>query len=318
MNSLLYISTVLIWGSTWLAIAWQVGDVAVPVSVFYRFVIAALVLLIGLTLWRRRQPLGAQDHLFCLLQGGCVFGLNFYCFYLAAGVLPSGLIAILFSMSTLFNAINGYLLFRTPVPKVFYLALALGLPGMALVFWQDLVAVEATWRLVGAVGLSLLGTYGFSLGNMVSVRHQRRGLQVNTTNAFAMLYGAMLMGMIALAQGASFSLPAEPRYLGALVYLAVIGSVGGFGAYFMLVGRIGAGKAAYATVLFPLVALALSTVFEGYQWRADALIGLAMMLSGNLLMFNTHRVVWRWLQPARRVTPVIAEPPRPPSNPPVK
>ncbi|OWV28967.1 DMT family transporter [Halomonas campaniensis] len=297
MNSFLYISTVLIWGSTWLAIAWQVGDVAVPVSVFYRFLIAALLLLAGLTLLRRRQALQARDHLFCLVQGGCVFGLNFYCFYTAAGYLPSGLIAILFSMSILFNAANGYLFFRTPVPRVFYLALALGLPGMALIFWQDLVTVEATWGLLGAIGLALLGTYGFSLGNMVSVRHQRRGLQINTTNAFAMLYGGMLMGLIAWVQGASFSLPAEPIYLGALVYLAVIGSVGGFGAYFMLVGRIGAGKAAYATVLFPLVALALSTVFEGYQWHADALIGLAMIVSGNLLMFNAHRWVWRWRQP---------------------
>lgn len=299
MNSFLYLSTVLIWGSTWLAIAWQVGEVAVPVSVFYRFLIAALVLQGGLALLGRRQALQAKDHLFCLIQGGCVFGLNFYCFYTAAGYLPSGLIAILFSMSTLFNAINGYLFFRTPIPRVFYLALALGLPGMVLVFWQDLATVEATRERLGAIGLVLLGTYGFSLGNMVSVRHQRCGLKINTTNAFAMLYGGMLMGGIALAQGASFSLPVAPVYLGALVYLAVIGSVGGFGAYFMLVGRIGAGKAAYATVLFPLVALALSTLFEGYQWHADALIGLAMIVSGNLLMFNAHRIVWRWWQPAK-------------------
>ena len=268
---------------------------AVPVSVFYRFLIAALVLLAGLTLSRRRQALGASDHLYCLLQGGCVFGLNFYCFYTAAAYLPSGLIAILFSMSTLFNAVNGYLFFRTPVPRVFYGALALGLPGMVLIFWQDLIAVEATWTLLGAVGLSLLGTFGFSLGNMVSVRHQRRGLQINSTNAFAMLFGALSMGLIAVAQGASFSLPEEPRYLGALVYLAVIGSIGGFGAYFMLVGRIGAGKAAYATVLFPLVALVLSTIYEGYQWHASALIGLVMIVSGNLLMFNTHRAVWGWV-----------------------
>lgn len=296
MNSLLYISTVLIWGSTWLAIAWQVGDVAAPVSIFYRFFIAALVLFIGLALWRNRQPLSGQDHLFCLLQGGSVFGLNFYCFYQAAGVLPSGLIAILFSMSTLFNAANGYLFFRTPVPVVFYPALGMGLAGMVIVFWQDLVVVEASWVLLGAVGLSLLGTYGFSLGNMVSVRHQRRGLRISTTNTFAMLYGALLMGFIALVQGASFSLPPEPRYLGALVYLAVIGSVGGFGAYFMLVGRIGAGKAAYASVLFPLVALALSTVFEGYQWRTNAVVGLVMILSGNLLMFNAHQAAWQRLQ----------------------
>lgn len=295
MNALLYVSTVLIWGSTWLAIAWQVGEVAVAVSVFYRFSLAALVLLVGLSLWRRRQPLGLMDHGFCVIQGACVFGLNFYCFYLAAGVLPSGLIAILFSMSTLFNAINGYLLFRIPVPKVFYAAVSFGLPGMALVFWRDVIAVEASLTLLTAVGLSLLGTYGFSLGNMVSVRHQRRGLKITTTNAYAMLYGAVLMGAIALVQGASFSLPNEPRYMGALFYLAIVGSIGGFGAYFMLVGRIGAGRAAYSSVLFPLVALALSTFFEGYQWRAEAVLGLAMILTGNLLMFDAHGRVWRWL-----------------------
>lgn len=296
MNAILYLSTVLIWGSTWLAIAWQVGEVAVSVSIAYRFALASLVLLAGLSILRRRQPLSGQDHLYCLLQGGCVFGLNFYCFYLAAGILPSGLIAILFSMSTLFNAMNGYLLFRTPVPRVFYAAILLGLPGMALVFRQDLLALEGNLAVMGAIGLSLLGTYGFSLGNMISVRHQRRGLNITTTNSYAMLYGALLLGGIALAQGASFSLPAEARYLGALVYLAIVGSIGGFGAYFMLVGRIGAGRAAYATVLFPLVALSLSTVFEGYQWRPDAVLGLAMILSGNLLMFNTHKVVWQGLR----------------------
>lgn len=130
---------------------------------------------------------------------------------------------------------------------------------------------------------------------MVSVRHQRRGLKITTTNAYAMLYGAILMGAIALVQGASFSLPNEPRYLGALFYLAIVGSIGGFGAYFMLVGRIGAGRAAYSSVLFPLVALALSTFFEGYQWRGEAMLGLAMILTGNLLMFDAHGRVWRWM-----------------------
>lgn len=296
MNAVLYLSTVLIWGSTWLAIAWQVGEVPVTVSIAYRFALASLVLLAGLSVLRRRQSLSGPDHLFCLLQGACVFGLNFYCFYLAAGVLPSGLIAILFSMATLFNAINGYLLFRTPVPKVFYVAILLGLPGMALVFRQDLLALEGNLAVLGAIGLSLLGTYGFSLGNMVSVRHQRRGLKITTTNGFAMLYGSLLLGLIAVVQGASFGLPDDVRYLGALVYLAIVGSIGGFGAYFMLVGRIGAGRAAYSSVLFPLVALLLSTIFEGYQWRPDAILGLAMILAGNLLMFNAHKVIWRGIR----------------------
>ncbi len=294
MNGLLYTATVLIWGSTWLAIAWQVGEVAEPVSIFYRFILAAVLLLTGLTVLRKRVPLSWSDHGVCLLQGLAVFGLNFYCFYTAANVLPSGLISILFSMATLFNALNGFLLFRIPIPPVFYLATALGLPGMALVFWEDLTTLQANGSTLVAMGLSLLGTYGFSLGNMASIRHQRKGLNIAVTNGYAMLYGAMAMGLIGLLQGAEFRIPMEGRYLGALVYLAVIGSIGGFGAYFMLVGRIGAGRAAYATVLFPLVALALSTVFEGYRWQPTAVVGMAMILMGNLLMFNTHKVVLQW------------------------
>lgn len=263
-------------------------------SIFYRFAVAAVVLLAGLSLIGRRTRLSLADHGVCLAQGLAVFGLNFYCFYTAAGTLPSGLISIVFSMATLFNAINGFLLFRLPIPRVFYAATALGLPGMVLVFWEDLMTMQASGATLLAIGLSVLGTYGFSLGNMASIRHQRKGLNVAVTNGYAMLYGALAMGAIGLFQGHSFALPVDGRYLGALVYLAIIGSIGGFGAYFMLVGRIGAGRAAYATVLFPLVALGLSTVFEGYRWPATAVVGLVLIILGNLLMFNAHRVVLRW------------------------
>lgn len=294
MNGMLYAATVLIWGSTWLAIAWQVGEVAEPVSIFYRFIVAAALLLAGLSVLGKRTSLAWADHGICLLQGLAVFGLNFYCFYTAANVLPSGLISILFSMATLFNAVNGFLLFRLPIPRAFYLATALGLPGMVLVFWEDLTALQANGPTLVAMGLSLLGTYGFSLGNMASIRHQRKGLNIAVTNGYAMLYGALVMGGIGWFQGADFAIPMEGRYLGALLYLAVIGSIGGFGAYFMLVGRIGAGRAAYATVLFPLVALALSTLFEGYRWQPTAVVGMAMILAGNLLMFNAHKIVMQW------------------------
>lgn len=296
MNVFLYVSTVLIWGSTWLAIAWQVGEVAEPVSIFYRFAVAAAVLLLGLSLAGKRTRLSLADHAVCLAQGLAVFGLNFYCFYTAAGTLPSGLISIVFSMATLFNAVNGYLLFRLPIPRVFYAATALGLPGMVLVFWEDLTAFQASGPTLLAIGLSVLGTYGFSLGNMASVRHQRKGLNIAVTNGYAMFYGALAMGIIGLLQGASFALPMDGRYLGALVYLAIVGSIGGFGAYFMLIGRIGAGRAAYASVLFPLVALGLSTVFEGYRWQPTAMLGLALILAGNLLMFDAHRWLGHWLR----------------------
>jgi len=92
MNIFLYGLVVMIWGTTWIAIfLQQQGSVAVPVSIFWRFAIAALVMLLLLRITRRLQPLALRDHLFCILQGGCVFGLNFYCFYHAAAWISSGL-----------------------------------------------------------------------------------------------------------------------------------------------------------------------------------------------------------------------------------
>jgi len=133
--------------------------------------------------------------------------------------------------------------------------------------------------------LSALGTYGFSLGNMISLRHQRNGLETMTTNAWAMLYGTLVMGAIALIRGDDFTPVWSVSYMGALLYLALFGSVIAFGAYFTLVGRIGAGKAAYSTLLFPLVALSFSTVYEGYVWHSNGIAGLLLILTGNLVMF---------------------------------
>ena len=134
-------------------------------------------------------------------------------------------------------------------------------------------------------GLSMLGTYGFSLGNMLSLRHQRKGLETMTTNAWAMFYGTLIMGTIALVRGDNFTPEWTFSYLGALVYLAIFGSVIAFGAYFTLVGRIGASNAAYSTLLFPLVALSFSTAYEGYVWHGNGIIGLVLILTGNLVMF---------------------------------
>lgn len=152
-------------------------------------------------------------------------------------------------------------------------------------FWQDLVNSGLNHSLLLGIGLSALGTFGFSLGNMISLRHQKKGLEVMTTNSWAMLYGTVLIATIALVRGDSFTPQWTFSYLSALLYLAIFGSVIAFGAYFTLVGRIGPSKAAYSTLLFPLVALTLSTLYEGYVWQVNAIVGLVLILLGNLVMF---------------------------------
>lgn len=286
MNTLLYLAVVLIWGTTWIAITLQqAGPVAIPVSISYRFVVAAMTMFVILLLMRRLRRIAPRDHVFCILQGCCVFGFNFYCFYHAAAYISSGLESVIFSMAVLFNAVNGIIFFRQrPSPNLLPAAV-LGLTGIVALFWQDLAATQMAPELLKGIGLSALGTYGFSLGNMISARHQRRGLDILSTNIYAMSYGAILMALIALSQGASFQIEFNTRYIGSLLYLAIFGSVIAFATYFSLLGRIGAGAAAYSTLLFPLVALSISTFYEGYQWHLNAVMGLGMILLGNLVMF---------------------------------
>ncbi|KFC82080.1 DMT family transporter [Buttiauxella agrestis] len=286
MNALLYISVVVIWGTTWLAIYMQQGVVSVPVSIFWRFAVAAIVMLVVLLALGRLRRISLRDHLFCMLQGGCVFGFNFFCFYHAAAYISSGLESVIFSMSVLFNAINSMIFFRQRPSKNLLPAAVLGIAGVIALFWHDLVATQMAPTLLMGIGLSALGTFGFSIGNMISTRHQRRGLETLSTNTYAMFYGTIIMGVLALVRGDSFMPEFTLRYLGSLFYLAIFGSVIAFGAYFTLVGRIGASQAAYSTLLFPLVALSLSTIYEGYVWHSNAVIGLCMILLGNLVMFS--------------------------------
>lgn len=285
MNALLYVLVVVIWGTTWIAIFLQQGPVPAPVSIFWRFAVASITLMVVLLVMRRLRRLTFRDHLFCMVQGCCVFCFNFWCFYTAAAYINTGLESVIFSMAVLFNAINSFIFFRQQPPGRFYLAALLGLLGIVTLFWDDLQASGLNASLLLGIGLSALGTYGFSLGNMLSLRHQRRGLETLTTNSWAMLYGTIVMGAIALARGDSFMPEFTISYMGALFYLALFGSVIAFGAYFTLVGRIGASNAAYSTLLFPLVALTISTFYEGYVWHINAVAGLALILLGNLVMF---------------------------------
>lgn len=285
MNGLLYLLVVVIWGTTWIAIVMQQGVVSVTVSVFWRFLVAALAMAVVLGLLGRLRKISLHDHLWCLLQGCCVFGFNFVCFYHAASYISSGLESVIFSMAVLYNALNSMLFFRQrPHPNLLPAA-ALGIIGIVALFWHDLAATSMAPSLLTGIGLSALGTFGFSLGNMISTRHQRQGLEILSTNTYAMFYGALVMAGISLFYGDQFIPDLSVRYLASLLYLAIFGSVVGFGAYFTLVGRIGASQAAYSTLLFPLVALTLSTLYEGYVWHTNAVIGLLMILLGNLVMF---------------------------------
>jgi drug/metabolite transporter (DMT)-like permease len=282
----LYLVAVLIWGSTWLAIKFQLGVVPPMVSVAWRFALAALMLLAWCALRRRPLRFGLRDHLWIALQGIVMFGLNYAGVYLSEQYLTSGLVAVLFSTVVIMNALGMRLFFGLPIRPATGLAALVGVAGVALVFWPQLAGLSGSNQQRQGVAFGLGATVIASLGNMVATRIHRRGLPVMAVNAWSMLYGALFVAALAAAAGQRFVFDPSWGYVASLIYLALFGSALAFGAYLTLMRRIGADRAAYTAVAVPVVALLLSNVFEQLRWQPVTVIGVALCLAGNVLMLR--------------------------------
>jgi drug/metabolite transporter (DMT)-like permease len=283
---LLYITTVAIWGSSWFAITLQLGHVHPIWSVAYRFTLAAVILITYCLATNRRLRFPWQDHSFLAMQGFCLFSLNYILFYFVIQHLTSGVVAVTFSTIVFMNMLNGALIFRAPVSARVVGGACLGLLGISLVFWPELRGFDMSGRALSNLGLAVLATWIASLGNMVAVRNQRHSLPVLQSNTFGMAYGACFTTAAAVAIGGKPGFDGSIAYVGSLLYLAVFATIIAFGAYLSLLGRIGADRAAYASVLFPVVALVLSTLFEQYHWSTAALLGVVTVLGGNLFILT--------------------------------
>jgi drug/metabolite transporter (DMT)-like permease len=282
-NLSLYLASVLIWGSTWMAITFQYGKVAPEVSVAYRFALAA-VLLLGWCFARRVSlRFTRRQHGWIALQGATMFGANYVLVYLAEQRIPSGLMAVIFSLLSVLNILGARAIFRVPLRAGALGGTALGIAGVGLVCLPKGGFGGGPGFRAG-MGLAIAATLVSSFSNLLSQRNQREGLPVVPTNALGMLYGTLFVTLYCLAAGRPFALDTSFRYLGSLAFLALFGSVLAFGAYLTLIGRIGAGRAGYAMVAIPVVALILSTLFEHLHWEWSLALGAALCLAGNLLV----------------------------------
>jgi drug/metabolite transporter (DMT)-like permease len=283
-NAALYAATVLIWGLSWFVVTFQLGVVPPTLSVAYRFLLAGVLLLVYCAATRRRLRFSRREHLAMALQGVPLFAIDYTLIYLAASRLPTGLIAVVFSTIIVFNILFGAIFFRATVRPQVVLGGLLGVAGTALVFAPELAAFGLESRRFTGIVLSVLAVMASSLGNMMSVRNQRAGLPVVQTNAYSVLYAGILVSIYCLVTGVPVVFEASVRYVGSLIFLAVLATAIAFGGYLTLLGRLGADRAAYIMVLFPIVALVTSTVFEDFRWTAAAGAGVALVLLGNLLV----------------------------------
>ncbi len=285
MNVVFFLLILFFWSSSWIAIAWQAGDVPALVSIFYRFVFAGILFLAALRGSRRLQPSSPGDHLFFMLQGLLLFCLNFVGFYLATRYIASGLVALVMSGAIVLNGINARLFFGQPFGRKMAAATALGLCGLGVVFFRDVVVSLELDTLKGIL-LAALGTCSFSLGNMVSIRNSRNQIDLSTATAWAMCYGALFTLVLIRIMGFSMVWDSSLRYLGALAFLVLGASIGGFTLYLRLLTRVGAARAAYVLVLTPVIALFISGVFEGYQWQMNNVYGLCLVMAGNMMVLK--------------------------------
>jgi drug/metabolite transporter (DMT)-like permease len=290
-NGILYLIPVIIWGSTWLAIKYQLGVVAPELSVAFRFGLASTMLLIYSLIRRLPLKFDFRTHGFMALQGLLLFSLNYFLVYLAENYLTSGLVAIIFSMIIIMNVIFGAIFLHNPIRLNVVLGAVVGLSGLAIVFWTEISSFVLSSEKGYGLTLAIISVLSASLGNIISARNQRHGLPVIQTNAFGMAYGAVFMLFIALFRGAELAFDPSIGYVASLLYLAVFGSVIAFGSYLTLLGRIGPDRAAYVTALFPIIALLLSTLFEGMTWNLAQFAGIALVILGNAIVLTKIRTL---------------------------
>ena len=283
-NNFLYGLTVLIWGSTWIAINYQLGDVAPEVSIFYRFFLAALIMFAYCRFKKLPLAFTAKQHAQLFAFGVCLFACNYYLLYNAQLYINSALTSIAFSTLMIVNIINARLWYKTRITSQVYYGGALGLVGIVTLFWPQINTVELSTSTLLGLGLCMIGVMFASTGNMISIKNNKNNMAVLPATAWGMLYGSLFILVVALVQGKEFNFSFTLPYISSLIYLSLFGSVIAFGCYLTLLKNIGAHKASYSTIMFPAVAVVISTFVEGFIWDIYTLSGLTLMLLGNLLV----------------------------------
>jgi len=292
MNAILYFIVLLAWGSSWFAISFQLGDVAPQVSIAWRFLLASFMLFIWCYARGLKLSFSWRAHSSWLLLGFFLFCVNYICAYFGTFYLASGLVCLIFSTLTLFTVFNGFIFFKKPIRLPILFGAIVGILGLSIIFSNEISNTD--WSLESGIVKGflwmLLATFFASIGMLLSGQMQARKMPLVQSNAFSMLYGSLIIVTYVGFSDISFSFSTSYSYVISLIYLAIVASVIGFGVYLKLVGNIGADKASYVNIFTPTIALFLSTLFENYQWSWTGLVGVALIIIGNIIVLYTKPV----------------------------
>ena len=284
----LFISTLIVWGPTWYIIKFQLGIVDPMTSVFYRFFLSSIIILVFCVLKKINLKFSLKEHLLIAALGISLFNINYVFFYLSTVHLISGFVALCFSSILFMNVVNN-IVFKRTYPKIMTLVGGLiGTLGLLIIFYDEIINFEFSKSTSIGILLGVLATYFASIGNLISEYTSKIKLNVVAVTGYGMLYGSVTLLIYLFVVGIDLNFDFSYRYLISLLYLSIFGSVFGFILYLSIIKNIGANDAAYVAIIMPLIALIISTIFEGLIWDMNLYIGAFLVLFGNILILKRN------------------------------
>ena len=288
MNStiFLFIATLLCWGPTWYIIKFQLGTVDPMVSVFYRFFLASVIILLFCIYKKINLRFSIKEHFFIAVLGIFLFNINYVIFYLSTQYLISGFVALCFSSILFMNVINNIIFHRSSPNIVTLIGGTIGTLGLIIIFYDEIITFEFSSGTSYGIFLGIIATYFASLGNLISAHTSKIKLEVIPVTGLGMFYGSVSLMIYLILMGNSFSFEVSNQYIFSLIYLSIFGSVFGFSLYLTLIKKLGSNDAAYVAIIMPLVALVVSTFFEGLVWDLSLVLGAIMIVLGNIIILK--------------------------------
>ena len=287
MNNLtLFVITLFCWSPTWYIIKFQLGYVDPLVSVFYRFLAAAIIIFIYLLIKKKNLKFSLNHHVWFLLFGIFLYSLNYVFFYLSNTYLISAFPAIVFSTVVIMNILGETFYFKKKPSFKTLIGATIGMLGIVIIFNNEIFNFSLSNGTHIGLFLAFLGTFCASTGNMIYQRNLNNNFPLIETIAYAMLYGSLVTLLITQIKGTELLFEYTFNYITSLVYLSIVGSIFAFIFYLKLLERVGAGRAGYVGVVMPVLALLISTFFENLEWQIDLIVGLPILIIGAVLVIN--------------------------------
>ncbi len=285
-----FLLVTLIWGSTWLVITDQLGVVPASWSVTYRFTVASIAMFVYAAWVGAPLRIERQSIAFVVIFGVSQFMLNFNFVYRAEQHVTSGLVALVFALLIVPNAALGRIFLGQRLSGAFMAGSAIAIAGLALLFSHELETAHAgPAAVLTGIAFTVAGVLSASIANVMQGSRRAHGIALPTMMAWGMAVGALADGAYAWATMGSPVVEMRLGYFAGLLYLGLFASAIAFPLYFGIVRAIGPARAAYTSVLIPVIAMALSTLFEAYIWSWEAALGCALALAGLVVALSARR-----------------------------